>query len=105
MIDELKFLIKETKNNQKLQEVFVKISDLPEKSQTDTVELIETLIVCLGGKFRLYGTVERICDNCENVGDLFCYEDVVSKKQYKRCRECVGKDLDISLINNVINWD
>ena len=44
MIDKLKFLIDESENNPKLKAILLKVAEMPENKQEDTLKLIEMMI-------------------------------------------------------------
>lgn len=44
MIDKLKFLIDQTENNPKLKSILLKVAEMPENKQEDTLKLIEMMI-------------------------------------------------------------
>ena len=44
MIDKLKFLIDQCEHNQKLKLILLKVAELPEDKQEDTLKLIEMII-------------------------------------------------------------
>ena len=44
MIDKLKFLIDQTENNPKLKSLLLKVAEMPENKQEDTLKFIEMMI-------------------------------------------------------------
>jgi len=44
MIDKLKFLIDESENNPKIKSLLLKVAEMPEDKQEDTLKLIEMML-------------------------------------------------------------
>ncbi len=44
MIDKLKFLIDECENNPKLKSILLKVAEMPENKQEDTLKLMQLII-------------------------------------------------------------